>query len=138
MPVWLRYSLVQIPGLLGIGALAVVCVTQGWFALHWGVALFLAWLAKDLLLYPLVRRSFIRRAADAHLPQPGELVTVERALSPEGFVRIGPEIWKARTEDHSTVPVGASVCIISRKGIFLTVRATRTEDANASNAEDHA
>jgi membrane-bound serine protease (ClpP class) len=43
-------------------------------------------------------------------------------LEPFGEVRIQGEIWRAKTEDGSTVEEGKKVKVVARQGLILIVR----------------
>jgi membrane protein implicated in regulation of membrane protease activity len=68
--------------------------------------------------------------------EPGYLLqatsaVVVRDLLPEGQVRVGSEVWSARTRDASRVKVGAQVRIRGREGLVLVVEETRGESNGA-------
>jgi membrane-bound serine protease (ClpP class) len=71
----------------------------------------------------LVRRSRRdpeeQRAARALVGTPGQ---VRSMLNPEGFVWIADELWRARSEDGTRVPVGEAVVVTGADGILLHVK----------------
>lgn len=118
----LRYLAFQVPGWLGVGAAAGAAVywlgVPPWIALT-GVGLFVA---KDALLFPLLRRSY-ERDGRTHGPI-GESGVVEDAIDDEGFVRVGAERWRARIAHGSApIPLGARVRVVGVRGLTLQVEA---------------
>ncbi|MGQ4871184.1 MAG: NfeD family protein [Candidatus Thorarchaeota archaeon] len=49
----------------------------------------------------------------------GEVVS--EVTSTDGRVRIGPEIWHARSEDQGSIPVGTNVVVTKRDGLVIYV-----------------
>ena len=115
-----RYLLFQLPGWTVAALLAIVAVEWRLVSppVAWGcVAL---WLAKDAVLY-----RFVRRAYDASGPthgHVGENGVAEGAIDPEGWVRIGPERWRARLAPGAdAIAPHAAVRVIAVDGLVLRV-----------------
>lgn len=83
----------------------------------------LAWLVKDLILYPLVRHAYEDGPKTGSLALVGARGVAEEALNPSGYVRIRGELWRAVTisADRAVAP-GADVEVIDAKGMSLLVR----------------
>lgn len=117
-----KYLLFQLPGWLVVGGLAYAA--HRWLGLHGGlaVAALLAWAVKDAVMFPFVREAYAvhpRPAADGML---GARAVAEEALAPEGRVRVGPELWRARlAKGEAPVAAGESVCIVAVEGLTLRV-----------------
>ena len=96
MPAWARYALLQIPGaaLVGVGLWLFWDETElpGWV----GVLFFLFWVAKDALLYPLLRRAYQPGESSATRLLIGAHGTARSVLAPDGQVQVQGEIWRAR------------------------------------------
>lgn len=120
MPTWLRYSLFQLPAYL-ILVLGLLFVHR-WVAFPWwvGVLVISVWAVKDLVMYPLARRSYITVPFFSHAPEAGDVAVAPQGLSPEGYVQVRAELWNARCDAH--VPAGARVIVQSRDGLLLQVR----------------
>jgi membrane-bound ClpP family serine protease len=131
MPTFLRYLLLQLPGLLAL--LFVLLVVRHWFDLSIGivVALVVAWVVKDLVLYPLLRRAYEvdpRNELDKLL---GEEATVTTPLQPDGLVTRRGVLWRAEAAPGEPLPVpsGSRVRIERHHGLVPVVRSTRGDDA---------
>lgn len=126
----LRYVLFQLPL-----ALLVVLVLWGlhtWTeAPAWVLwAIGGAWVAKDLILFPFVWRSYTDEQEGYSYSPVGREATVVERLEPGGRVKLEGAIWRAELED-GTAPVdpGAAVRITGMEGLTLRVRpaTSRTE-----------
>jgi membrane protein implicated in regulation of membrane protease activity len=117
-----KYLLFQVPGWLIVGGLAYAA--HRWLGLHGGLAAaaLLAWAVKDAVLFPFVREAYTvhpRPAADGML---GATAVAEEPLAPEGVVRVGPELWRARlAKGEAPVAAGESVRIVAVEGLTLRV-----------------
>lgn len=116
---WQRYWLFQIPGLVIVSAL--LAAGTYWFSLpRWACALGLAfWLVKDAALYPFLKSAYEASKPTGPESLIGALGTAREDLRPRGFVRIGPELWRA----ESSVPVraGQVVQVSGCEGMMLRV-----------------
>ncbi|WP_429886043.1 NfeD family protein [Geoalkalibacter halelectricus] len=132
-PTWtprilLRYALLQIPA-LALLILGMLLVRHWWdlpAALPWLIVG--GWLLKDIVLFPLVWRSY-----DPD-PQPhgnsllGCEGLVVRALEPAGMVRVHDELWRARlVEGAPILPGGRRVRVCGREGLTLIVEAVEED-----------
>jgi membrane protein implicated in regulation of membrane protease activity len=100
MTTFARYLALQIPSWT-MAALAAWALHY-WLDLStvWGIAIVLAFLAKDLLLFPFVRRAYEH---DPHEPGKGLIgrdAEVVVDLDGEGWVKLGAERWRARLVDQ--------------------------------------
>lgn len=104
---WRRYWLFQLPGIVVVAALAAVAAH--WLSLPpWAcVVAAVLWIAKDAALYPVVKASYQAGSPTGPASLIGSLGTVRDALDPIGLIKIGPELWKAK----SSAPAAAGdVC----------------------------
>ncbi len=121
-----RYSLLQIPGL----ALTAALLWWGW-SLDWlragtAVVLFLLWLLKDILLYPLYRPALDRSVPHGARALVGRAAIVSVPLQPVGRVRVGSESWRARGRAGRCLPAGTAVRVVSASGLTLLVEPQET------------
>ena len=120
-PFW-RYTAFQVPGWVLAGA-------AGWW-LHtsldvpvWAAAgILVAWVVKDMALYPLLRTAYeVNEAPPVERLIGARGVPIE-PLAPSGYVRIGNELWRAETAGSARIEPGAPVEVIGARGLVLSVR----------------
>jgi membrane protein implicated in regulation of membrane protease activity len=120
--VFIRYTLFQIPS-WGLLIFVLMFVRQWvnlppWF--FWGAMV--VWLAKDMILFPLVWRAYDRdrlRELQSLVDTEG---VVEERLAPFGYVRVHGELWQAEMiGDGSPLEKGEIVNIQKIEGLRLFV-----------------
>jgi membrane-bound serine protease (ClpP class) len=123
VPTWFRYLLFQIPGWL-IAAIILFGLWQWQFMPGWlAVVGCLAWLVKDLLLYPMTRIAYETRHKEGAQALIGERGVSEGDLSPKGWIRVRGELWRAVAEvSAGTIASGSDVDITAADGMVLFVR----------------
>jgi membrane protein implicated in regulation of membrane protease activity len=131
----LRYAALQIPGqvfvlLLGVAAWEWLGA-PAWLA--WGAPLF--WVVKDALLFPFVWRAYEPDDPSAPGGLVGATALVEDPLGPSGWVRIGPELWRAElVAGAAAAPRGARVRVVRVEGLVLRVEPVAQSGAAGSGA----
>jgi len=80
-----------------------------------------AWVVKDLALYPLLRPHMFADRGPATRDLVGRPAVVSKALSPEGYVKLGNERWRARTAAEGRLEEGVRVRVVDADGMILTV-----------------
>lgn len=122
---WQRYWLYQLPGIVLATALAVA--VAHWLSLPAWTCIVAAvvWIAKDAALYPMLKSSFRAGGPTGPASLVGSLGTVRDALDPIGLIKIGPELWKARSS--SPAAVGEVVRVVGCSGMTLLVEAPEPE-----------
>jgi membrane protein implicated in regulation of membrane protease activity len=117
-----KFLLLEAPGWILVGALA--WGARGWWGLPDWAALGItgAFVLKDLLLFPFVRHAYgvEMRESGSHLV--GATARVEEPLAPEGWVRLGSELWRARVGAGEEVPTGTEVSVEAVDGLTLRVK----------------
>ncbi|MEM7410165.1 MAG: NfeD family protein [Myxococcota bacterium] len=122
-----RYLLLELPGWTLAAVLLWFIVDRWGLALHWAVLLWLGWVAKDFALYPWLRKAYEDGPDAAELLVGREGEALDR-LDPGGYVRIGPERWRAELgPDHDAVDAGARVRVRAVHGLTLVVAAVVDE-----------
>ena len=128
----LRYLLFQVPGWAAV--VAAAAVGSRWLDLPLWVWIAgpLAWVVKDLFLFPLVWRAY--SSEPSRLVGEGALIgargLARERLAPYGYVRVGSELWRAELEaGESPVPEGARVHVCAVRGLTLRVRGERGDQA---------
>jgi membrane protein implicated in regulation of membrane protease activity len=117
-----RYTALQVPGW-------VLALAAGWW-IHrsfdgpgWLVpGIPLAWVVKDMALYPLLRSAY-----EVDETPPVERLIGRRGiamepLAPSGYVRIGGELWRARAADEIPIGPHLTVEVVGARGLVLAVR----------------
>ncbi len=120
----LKYTLLQIPDvvIVGLGLLAL----YEWLGLsRWiAISVFAVWLAKDVALYPVVRRAYeggesdkvgVRRVLGAR-------GVATQDLAPDGWVRVSGELWRAKSlVTDRPIERGAPVRVREVRGMTLLI-----------------
>ncbi|MBI5441191.1 MAG: hypothetical protein HY900_08270 [Deltaproteobacteria bacterium] len=115
----IRYFVLQFAGTAAL--VGVLLLVQQWIDVPPGVfwGLVGLWVAKDALLFPLVWRSYAPH--EGHDRLIGALGEAATRLGPEGYVRIGAELWRAELEGTRVLEQGAAVRVRTRQGLKLLV-----------------
>jgi membrane-bound serine protease (ClpP class) len=121
MRTFTRYILLQIPGWLA-GA-AVLIALWDWFGLApWMAAvLFGLYVAKDLLVYPLVRKAYERGPTAGPEQLVGRVGLTRQRLQPAGYVLVRGELWRAEARNGSPIEPGTVVRVRAARGYTLEV-----------------
>ncbi len=112
----------QIPEMLLFGL--VIWGLVRWQKISLGTAGILlgAWIVKDIFLYPLTRSAYgpgPKHGTDALVGAEG---VVTKTLAPQGSVRLGAELWTARTgEGLAEIREGDKVQVLDIEGFTLIV-----------------
>ena len=121
----IRYILLQLPAFAVVSIIMYFIYAtlelQGYIAL----LILAAWMVKDALIFPFVWRAYdsgSRSAADAMIGKTG---FARERLDPEGFVRVGNELWKAHNAGSEPVEKGEAVVVRDIQGLTLTVTCLR-------------
>ena len=118
-----RYLLFQVPGWLVVSAVMGFLHSAAEVSATVGVGVVGFMVALDFGLYPLFRHSYTSRAQVGVEALSGTKGKVVRSLSPEGFVRVRGERWRARTlEPDGRAEEGETVEIMDARGLTLLVR----------------
>lgn len=116
-----RYYLFQVPG--WIFAVLLLAALRSWFGLPlWAaVGLFALLIAKDVLLYPLLRSAY--EVGESGAAQLIGLKGIARDdLDPDGYVAVRGELWHAQVAAGSgPVQSGATVKVVAGNRMTLTV-----------------
>ncbi len=124
-----KYLLLQIPGWLIVGCLVTAAVR--W----WGISpltaclLFAAWLVKDAVMFPFLKSAYEPSDENTGGLVGARAVTSDR-LDPAGWVRLGPERWRAElVHGHEPVAKGTTVRVLAVNGLIVTVEPDSEEPA---------
>jgi len=118
-----RYVGYQAPGVVFVAVAAGIAWGAEAISGALAVGLVALWVAKDVALYPLVRRSYARGET------PGERLVgteaeVRVALDPVGWVWVRGELWRAEVRPGmAPLAVGRRVVVRGLDGLVLVVEA---------------
>jgi membrane protein implicated in regulation of membrane protease activity len=116
----LRYLAFQIPGW---GVLALVLgAAMAWWELSGMIAavVFALFVLKDAVLFPFVRVAYEPTSGGGARALVGQRVRAEEGLAPDGYVRIGAELWRAELARGSAAS-GAVLRVVAVRGLTLVV-----------------
>lgn len=130
MEAFRRYILLQLPGWL-LAAVVLYGLWQ-WAQLSGRLAggLFVIWIAKDFVFYPLVRRAYesgVRTGAERLI---GERGIARQQLAPRGYVLVRGELWHAEVQSGGP-PIAAGSPVEVTGAHRLTLVVTPADNAAA-------
>ncbi len=117
-----RYTLFQIPDLILLG-LGLAAAVRWWdLPVLAACALVALWIAKDVIMYPILRVAYQSGGSGGVYEIHGALGVVVQPLVPSGYVRLGSELWKAElVTDSESVSVGSAIRVVEVRGLTLLV-----------------
>ena len=87
-PIYLRYILLNIPGLAAV--ILILIIIQHWVVLpvwlFWSIIGF--WIVKDVVLFPFVWRAYDWERSDRSRSMIGEHGIAKERLAPKGYVQV--------------------------------------------------
>jgi len=118
----IKYTLLQVPAAALL--IMIVIAARKWYDLSpwvgWGVVAF--WIAKDIVLFPLVWRSYDSRVPDDAMGMVGRQGIAEEPLAPRGYVRVRGELWQAEVARGAPpIAKGEPVRVRKVRGLILKV-----------------
>ena len=121
-----RYVLFQIPGIVAAGIFLLILSRVYPMPLWVPALLFLCWIAKDALLFPILWPSYEPPGApeEGH-SLVGEIGRVVDPLAPRGRIQVRGEMWHAELhESRLNAERDQAVRILRLKGLTLIVEPT--------------
>ncbi len=92
--------------------------------------LLLAWVVKDIALYPALRPAYVVESKTGAEQLVGCRAQVSDRLAPQGYVRLRGELWRAELDGGvGTIESGAQVVVVGVDGLVLQVRADANDGA---------
>lgn len=128
----LKYSLLQLPGTVLF--VLILLFLQWWVHLSsWSVwSLAGLWIAKEIVIFPFVWRSYDARGSGKGHDMIGERGMAEERLNPEGYISVRGELWRAESiHDVSPIEKGDRIRICGIRGLTLLVEAERNDRLEA-------
>ena len=120
----LRYALIQLPGTVLL-VLVILLINRWWVTvpLWLGLGIVVLAIVKDLVLFPLLWRSYAGGDPDDPSSMIDRRGIVIGRLDPEGYVRVRGELWRAETVDKDRpLEEGRRVAVVGVSGLKLYVR----------------
>jgi membrane-bound ClpP family serine protease len=123
--VYIRYALFQLPGTVIL--ISIMLLLQYYIGFDWSVfwIILVAWVIKDILMFPFIWRSYDQSSSGTMVDMKGKEAIVTRKLDPEGYVRVGRELWYAILDDGENAEKGEEVSVVNRNGLKLIVQKKR-------------
>lgn len=124
----MRYALLQLPGVILLVLFLVLA--RRWFDIpSWLVYGFLAlWVTKDVILFPLVWRSYDRDQPGDKNRMLGAHGIARDRLAPSGYILVHGEIWQAEVMEGGTpIEKGEGVLVRGTRGLTLIVQPDNEE-----------
>jgi membrane protein implicated in regulation of membrane protease activity len=116
----LRYLAFQLPGWAAL-ALVLFGAMEWWqLSERLAAAIFALFVIKDAVLFPFVRAAYEPRSGGGAQALVGRSVRAEDDLAPEGWVRVGAELWRAELS-RGAVRRGERVRIVGVRGLTVLV-----------------
>lgn len=87
-----------------------------------------SWVAKDVILYPLVRRCYNRDNRWDQNPMLGARGIAKDRLAPSGYILVDGELWQAEVMEGSQ-PIEKEESVVARgtRGLTLSVEPDSVE-----------
>ena len=116
----LRYLAFQIPGWAVLAL--VLGAAMAWWELSrtLAAAIFALFVIKDAVLFPFVRVAYEPRSGGGAQALVGQRARAEEELAPEGYARIGAELWRAELV-RGSAERGAALRVVAVRGLTLVV-----------------
>jgi membrane protein implicated in regulation of membrane protease activity len=117
-----RYTLLQIPGWVVTAAVLAIPLELGVLSFRVTAILFGLLVLKDVIVYPFVRRAYEPAGSNRVEDLIGHLAEVRRDLSPEGYVWLRGELWRAEADTAGDpIAPGGRVRVVGARGLTLIV-----------------
>jgi membrane protein implicated in regulation of membrane protease activity len=114
--------LLELPGWIVAGVVLGAAVTWWDLAPRIAALLLALWVGKDFVLYPLLRVAYEDSSRNGTDYLIGALGTVREPLDPEGWVRVGSELWRAElAAETGPAEPGSAVRVVEVRGMTLRV-----------------
>ena len=124
----IRYTLIQVPGILFLGAGLYIVLGWGWISLNTAIWVMVIWVAKDAALYPLYRPALQSGIRGQPVPTlEGARGRAHSDITERGLVLVNGEYWRARSAD-APIPNGTPIRVQAAQGRILTVTPDHKEN----------
>jgi membrane protein implicated in regulation of membrane protease activity len=131
------YLLLQVPDILLAGLIVLALHRWAGLPLAWAGLAFLAWIVKDLAMYPVLRNTL---AASRTWPETfiGARAVAADALAPVGYVKLEGELWRAENvSSQPPIPAETPVVVRAVHGFTLLVESEATPISGPTEGGTH-
>lgn len=119
---FVRYVALEAPGWAVAGTVLYGLVEWGGLEPRYAWGLGALWVAKDFALYPWLRQAYEPGDPDASALLIGRSGVTRQRIAPRGYVRIGPELWRAELAPGcAPIEAGARARVCAVRGLTLVV-----------------
>jgi membrane protein implicated in regulation of membrane protease activity len=117
-----KFLMLEAPGWVLAAVVLSFLARRGDVSSTTAAVLLAIFVVKDFVFYPLVRLAYEEGSPSATASLVGALGTAQKRLDPEGYVRVGAELWRAVVpRERAPVEVGAAVRVLAVRGLTLHV-----------------
>jgi membrane protein implicated in regulation of membrane protease activity len=117
-----KYFLIQIPGWIVAAILLFWGWRLTWVPAQWALGIFAVWVAKDYIIYPLVRIGYEMNTKTVIEHLIGQRGIAKEILNPKGYVEVRGELWQAEIgTGKEAIPSGRSIIVTTVRGSRLIV-----------------
>jgi membrane protein implicated in regulation of membrane protease activity len=128
-----RYLRFQAPGVFVLAATLSAAARYDLVDAPMAGGLLLVWIAKDLAIYPLLKRAYEPSGHGYPSRLVGTLARAREDLAPRGYVVVAGELWRAEARGgDGPIRAGETVVITGAVGTRLLVRRAQGADVERS------
>lgn len=124
-----RYLAFQLPSTVLAAVVLSALVEWEYLSRNLGLVFFGVWVAGEIAMFPVLRIAYEPGADETGAGQMvGQTTVAPDGLDPEGWVQIGAERWRARTNDGSgSITAGSTVRVVAMEQFTLVVERVETD-----------
>jgi membrane protein implicated in regulation of membrane protease activity len=124
----LRYAAFQLPELAIVGCVLLVVRQWDWLSTGTAGLIFALWIAKDVVMFPITRSAYLPGDGGSSREILGAVGVAHDGLTEDAYVRIGPELWRARRVSGSPpITPGQRVRVVELDGFTVLVESHQGE-----------
>lgn len=121
----LRYTLLQLPAFAVVSIIIYFIYTTMDLPAYIALLVVIGWVIKDVCIFPFVWRAYDSDSRGTANSMIGKTGFTRERLDPEGYVRIGNELWKAESMGSEPIEKGEEVVVQEIQGLTLKVTCLR-------------
>ena len=126
-----KYWLFQTPGIVLAAVVLYALHSFEVLSARWALLLFAFWLAKELLLFPILRIAYEPHRKGGVHDLVGARGTASDDLAPSGYIRLGAELWRAEIRGTGA-PIAAGSRVRVRAVLGLTLVCEPDDEEHAT------